>query len=243
MKIDMLKFPQDRIVGLQVTECRFNQVRLFIHPHIGNHVKALRFRQARGGMNQRGNDFIVSLRRHLGQYHRILPGRIQSKMLSSICDQRRNVFFQETPRQAVVIRGGCMPDQGRGNVFRRVVELAAEYPGLFQRMGSQPSEHEFQISGIDRHAELGFRGQCDDVTGILLCPSFQHGLVPGIGSEVGIFFKNIRMQSPVQLMIASVLLPDHPGKQCFQTCLLDFPGNDKIILQQDIALRFFCIGT
>jgi len=68
-------------------------------------------------MNQRGNDFIVSLRRHLvNTTGSCLAGfKARCCRLSAISDVM--FFFQDTPRQAVVIRGGCMPDQGRGDVF------------------------------------------------------------------------------------------------------------------------------
>ena len=114
---------------------------------------------------------------------------------------------------------------------------------LAQGRGGEAPDHQFEVPGVYGHPELGLRGERDDVAGVLLRPAFEEQCVCRIGGELGMLGEDIRAESFVKLMVAAVLGSYGCGESFLQTGLADLGGDDEIVLEQDVALGFFGIGS
>ncbi len=110
-------------------------------------------------------------------------------------------------------------------------------------MGGKTAEHELEVPRIDGHSQLCFRCKGNYVAGIFLGPAFQHGAIGGVRCEVFVLFKDAGLQFLEEFMIQAVLFADDVHEGRFHARPADFFGDDEIVFQPHVALRFFRIRT
>ena len=153
------------------------------------------------------------------------------------------IFRRSIPRQAVVLRGCRIADKRWSYALRCIVELPAVFLCLRQRVGGKPSEHELEVARVERHAELGLRGKAEHVPRVLLGPSFQHGSVCRDGGKLPVLIEDPG-QKPLVEPVVEFILVLHGSREDFRKPgVPDFPGNDEVVLEQDVALGFLRVGT
>lgn len=79
-------------------------------------------------------------------------------------------------------------------------------------MGRRPADHEFQVPGVQGHAELGFRGKGQDVPGILLGSAFNGRRGRSFGGRCGKMFTD----SVIEPVIEAALPVDKVTESRFQ---------------------------
>jgi len=110
-------------------------------------------------------------------------------------------------------------------------------------MSGEAAEHEFQIPGVEGHPQLGFRGQGDGVAGIFLGPAFEKGAVRGIPRQLRMPGEDMGAELFVAFPVKGVLTPDDLGERPCQPRIFYLLRDHEVVLEQDVALRFFRIGT
>jgi len=147
------------------------------------------------------------------------------------------------PRCTVEFRGLRVADERGRDALRRVVEPPAVLLRLGERVGGEPAQHELEVARVERHPQLGLRGQAQDVARVLLGPALQHGAVGGDGGQVPVLGKDPGKQPLIEAVVELVLGLHGPRERLGEAGLADLPGDDEIVLQQHVALGLLRVGA
>jgi len=241
LQVRVFEFPQRRIPGLHAAEGGLEETRPFLGREGRRGLQALRHGKPGGGVKQGGGDPGVRIggRPHQADLLRGPGSRCDPRPVEDRPGDRPEIV----PRQAVECRGLRVADERGRDAPRRAVELPAVLPGLLERVGREAPEHELEVPRVERHAELGLRGEAQHVAGVLLGPALQHGAVGGDGGKLPVRIEDPGQQALVEPVVEGILGLDGPREGLGEACLPDLPGNDKVVLQQDVPLGFLGVGA
>ncbi len=121
--------------------------------------------------------------------------------------------------------------------------MKTDRPDLGRRFGGQPPDHQLEVAGVYRQADLPLGRQADGVAGVFLGPAVQQEVMFRIGRQGGMVFKKKRPEYPIEVVISRVLSPDRLDEQVPEARPDDFLGDDVIVSKLDVALGFLGKGT
>ena len=136
---------------------------------------------------------------------------------------------------------GVFHERGR-DALDAFIQTARVFPDFREGVRGAAADDVLEAPRAERHADLRFGGERDDVARVLLGPALQRLVVSLLRGEFGVLVEHPGPQFFIQRVVAGVLGLYRPHEQALHARCFDFLRNHEIVFQQDVALALLRVG-
>ena len=195
-------------------------------------------------MQKRRGDERVRVRGDVdeGDVFLLGDGRNRLDPFIQASDDVRSLLPERRPGVDVVFGGvGVLYERGR-DALHAFIQTARVFPDFRERMRGAAADDVLQAPRAERHADLRFRGEGDDIARVLLGPALQRLVVSLLGGEFGVFLEHPRPELLIQRVVAGVLGFYRPHEKALHARFFDFLRDHEVVFEQDVALALLRVG-